>query len=273
MNDPDLDEAFQANRTRWNELTPVHLASKMYDVPSFVAGRNSLSSMELALLGDVKGKHILHLQCHFGQDTLSLARMGATVTGLDLSDVALDAARELSKQCALEAEWVLANVLDPQPQLVGRFDTVFTSFGTIGWLPELHTWARNIRSYLKPGGRLVFVEFHPVVWMFDTEFKTVHYSYFNREPIVEIEKGSYADKDADLEQKTVSWNHDLGEVLGALLAEGFRIDVFQEFDGSPHDCFQGTVQGSDGLYRIAGMEGKLPMVYALSAVACEGKPC
>lgn len=267
MDDLNLDEAFQANRERWNALTPVHLASKMYDVPRSIQGHNSLSSIEMDLLGDVQDQHILHLQCHFGQDTLSLARMGATVTGLDLSDVALDAARELTQQCALTAEWVLANVMDLQPQLLGRFDTVFTSFGTIGWLPELNTWARNIRRYLKPGGRLVFVEFHPVVWMFDNDFKTVHYSYFNRQPIVEIEKGSYADRDADLEQKTVSWNHSLAEVLGALLAEGFRIDVFQEFDGSPHDCFLGTVQESDGLYRIAGMEGKLPMVYALKAVA------
>lgn len=267
MNEHEYHEAFQLNRARWNALTPVHLASKMYDVPSFVAGRSSLSTMELDLLGEVSGEHILHLQCHFGQDTLSLARMGAVVTGLDLSDVALEAAQELTKQCGLTAEWVLANVLAPQPHLEGRFDTVFTSFGTIGWLPELRTWSRNILSYLKPGGRLVFVEFHPALWMFDNEFRTVQCSYFNREPIVEMEKGSYANKDADLEQRTVSWNHDLGEVLGALLAEGFRIDMFQEFDGSPHDCFQDTVQGADGLYRIKGIEGKLPMVYALRAVA------
>jgi len=267
MSEDINNAAFDANRERWNALTRIHLDSAMYDVPGFVAGREPLSEMELELLGDVRGKHILHLQCHFGQDTLSLARKGAVVTGLDLSDAAIHAAGELAAQCGLQAEWVIANVLDFQPRLEGRFDTVFTSYGTIGWLPELNSWSRNIRRYLKPGGRFVFVEFHPVLWMFDSAFKSLDYSYFNRELIVETEHGSYADRDAALVQKTYSWNHDLGEVLGALLNEGFRLERFHEMDASPHDCFPNMVRGDDGLYRIRGMEGKLPMSYALRALA------
>lgn len=259
------DAAFAANRALWNARVPHHLASRMYDVEGFVAGKSSLTDIELELLGDVKGQRILHLQCHFGQDTLSLARMGAEVTGLDISDVALDEARKLAERCGLRADWILSNVIDHQPGLDGRFDIVFTSFGTIGWLPDLKPWAANIARYLKPGGRFVFVEFHPAVWMFDNDFTHVAYSYFNREVIAEEEKGTYADRDADIRLTSYGWNHDLGEVLTALIDQGLRIERFTELDGSPHDCFANTELGEDGLYRIKGMEGKLPMVYALGA--------
>lgn len=262
-----IENAFDANRKLWNARVPHHLSSAMYDVPGFVAGKGTLSAMELELLGPVEGKQVLHLQCHFGQDSLSLARMGAQVTGLDISDVALSEARKLADQCGLQAEWVLSNVVEHQPRLDGRFDIVFTSFGTIGWLPDLAPWAANIKRYLKPGGRFVFVEFHPVVWMFDNDFRSVAYSYFNREAIVEEEEGSYADRTANIKLPSYGWNHDLGEVLSALLAEGLRIDTFKEYDGSPHNSFARTVQGADGLFRIEGMEGRIPMVYALSASA------
>ncbi len=261
----DRNAAFEANRLLWNARTPHHIASKMYDVESFVAGRNSLTAAELDLLGDVRGKRILHLQCHFGQDTLSMARMGATVTGLDLSDVAIDEAKRLTERCGLQADWVLSNVIDHRTELDGLFDIVFTSYGTIGWLPDLKPWAANIQRYLKPGGRFVFVEFHPVVWMFDNDFTRIAYSYFNSDLIVEEEEGTYAERAARIKLPTYSWNHPLSDVFGALLHESLRIERFLELDGSPHDCFLNAVTGADGLHRIKGMEGKLPMVYALSA--------
>lgn len=263
----DHSAAFDANRTAWNARAQLHVGSKFYDVEGFVAGKNSLTTLELELLGDVRGKKILHLQCHFGQDTLSMARMGAVVTGLDISDTAITEARKLAERCGLKSEWVTSNVINHRAELDGKFDVVFTSYGTIGWLPDLKPWAANIVRYLKPGGRFVFAEFHPVVWMFDNDFKTVAYSYFNREMIVEEEKGSYADREATIKLASYSWNHGLGEVLGELLNAGLRIDRFEELDGSPHDCFNNTVKGADGLFRIAGMEGKLPMVYALTAIA------
>ena len=257
--------AFEANRTAWNARALLHVKSAFYDVESFVAGRNSLSAIELDLLSGVSGKKILHLQCHFGQDTLSLARMGATVTGLDLSDTSIDEARKLTQRCGLKAEWVLSNVIDHRPELDGQFDIVFTSYGTIGWLPDLKPWAANIKQYLKPGGRLVLVEFHPVMWMYNNDLTYVQYSYFNREAIVEEEQGSYAARNTDVKLSSHCWNHDLGELLTALLNEGLRIDRFVEQDGSPHNAFANTVKGKDGLYRITGMEGKLPMVYGLLA--------
>ncbi len=258
-------DPFEANRALWNARVPHHLTSRMYDVEGFVAGRNSLTDLELELLGDVRGQRVLHLQCHFGQDTLSLARLGAVVTGLDISDAALEEARKLAARCGLDARWVLSNVVDHQLALDDAFDLVFSSYGTIGWLPDLAPWAANIRRYLRPGGRFVFVEFHPVVWMFDNDFTQVAYSYFNREVIKEEDEGTYAERAAPIKLPSYSWNHGLGEVLGALQQQGLRVERFTELDGSPHDCFANTVQGPDGLYRIKGMEGKLPMVYGLVA--------
>ena len=259
-------DPFDLNRAMWNARVPLHLTSRMYDLESFVAGRDPLTAIEIELLGDVAGKRILHLQCHFGQDTIALARKGAEVTGLDISDTAITEAHKLAERCGVKAEWVLSNVIDHLPELDGLFDIVFTSYGTIGWLPDLKPWAANIKRYLKPAGRLVFVEFHPAVWMFDNDFSQIAYSYFNRQTIVEVEQGTYADRDAAITFESHSWNHDLGEVLTALLNEGLRIERFTELDGSPHDCFRNAVQGDDGMYRIKGMEGKLPMVYGLRAL-------
>lgn len=259
------DRFFEANQRAWNERTKLHIGSKFYDVEGFVQGRNSLSASEQDMLGDVVGKDLLHLQCHFGQDTLSLARMGARVTGLDISDEATRAAQALADRCGLHAEWVTSNVLHHQPQLDDRFDVVFTSYGTIGWIPELRSWANNIFRYLRPGGRFVIVEFHPVVWMFDNTFERIAYSYFNRQLIEEEEQGSYADRHASVKLTSYSWNHDLAEVHTALRDAGLHIDRFVELDGSPHDCFSNTVKGDDGLFRIQGLEGKIPMVYAIVA--------
>lgn len=262
----DHASAFEANRKAWNERTRLHINSAFYDVEGFVAGRNSLTDLELELAGPVAGLDLLHLQCHFGQDTLSFARLGAHVTGLDLSDEAIAEARKLSERCGLEARWETGNVLEHRPGLDGRFDIVFTSYGTIGWLPDLGSWAVNIERYLKPGGRLVFVEFHPVVWMFDNDFTRVAHSYFNRQLIVEEEQGSYADRNAPVNLTSYSWNHDLAEVLTALIGAGLRLEHFVERDGSPHDCFNNTVRGADGLFRIKGMEERIPMIYGLVAV-------
>lgn len=280
----DHEESFTLNRALWNERTKHHIGSKFYDVDSFLAGRNSLSTKELELLGEVAGKKLLHLQCHFGQDTLSLARMGAEVTGLDLSDVAITEARKLAllagvpspqgplmvgdpggRDPAGTAEFIEANVLDLQPQLEGKFDIVFTSYGVLGWLPALDGWARNIARYLKPGGRLVLVEFHPAVWMFNNAFTEVAYSYFNREVIEETEQSTYADVTATINLRSHGWNHSIAETITALLDAGLRIDRFEELDGSPHNCLEKTVKGPDGMFRIYGMEGKLPMVFALVA--------
>lgn len=259
----EQEKAFTANRALWDARTALHYTSAFYDVDGFLNGKSTLNTIELDLLGDVKGLNVLHLQCHFGQDTLSLARLGAQATGLDLSPAAIAKARELSERCGSQATFVEGNVVDFRPEFEGCFDVVFTSYGTIGWLPDLLPWAANVARYLKPGGRFVMAEFHPAIWMFDNDFTHVQYPYFNREAIVENETGTYAERNAPLQLESYSWNHPLADVLTPLLGNGLRLEVFREIDRSPYDCFRNTVPSGDGNFFIKGMEGKLPMVYAL----------
>lgn len=259
------DGHFAANRALWNARAELHYASAFYDMEGFVKGAGTLNAIELDLLGDVRGLELLHLQCHFGQDTLSLARLGARVTGLDISDTAILKANELAQRCGLLATFIESNVLQRRQELEGKYDVVFTSYGTIGWLPELGDWAANIAAYLKPGGRFVFADFHPAVWMFSNDFSHVQYSYFNREVIEENESGTYAVRNAPLQLPSYGWNHSIADVLQHLIDSGLRIEAFREFDRSPYDCLKNMVPTDDGQFMIRGMEGKLPMVFALRA--------
>ena len=255
----------EINRKSWNSRTSIHFESEFYDNQSFISGRNSLNHIELDLLGDVKGKSILHLQCHFGQDSISLARMGAEVTGVDLSDISIEKARELNKIAKTDCEFVCCDVYDSEKYIDKKFDIVFTSYGTIGWLPDIDKWAGIIAHFLKDGGKLIFADFHPVVWMFDDSFSKIKYRYFNSGPIVESQSGTYTDKDADIEINYVGWNHSMSEVINNLISHGLRIDVLNEFDYSPYNCFSNTEKVGDGAYRIKSLNDKIPMVYAIEA--------
>ena len=254
------------NKAAWNAKTAVHVDSDFYDMPAFMRGETSLKLLELGLLGDVKGKRILHLQCHFGQDSLSLARMGASVVGVDLSDAAIEKARELATELQLDATFVNCDIYSLKEHLQGEFDLVFTSYGTIGWLPDLNRWAAIVEHYLKPGGSFVMVDFHPVVWMFDNHFKEIAYPYFNTETIVEQEEGSYADRSAAIAYETISWNHPTSELLQSLIDSGLRLTVFKEWDYSPYSCFQELKEDEPGVFRIKHLGNKIPMVYG---IVCE----
>jgi SAM-dependent methyltransferase len=253
----------EINKNSWNNKVATHVASDFYDVAGFLKGKSSLNSFELDLLGDVKGKSILHLQCHFGQDTLSLGRMGAKVTGVDLSDVAIYKAKELAKEIGVEAKFICCDIYDLPNHLTEQFDIVFTSYGTIGWLPDLTKWGALINQFLKPGGKFVFVEFHPFVWMFDDNFEKIGYSYFNSGAIVETYEGTYAEKEADISQEYVMWNHGIADVLTGLISNGLQVRTFQEFDYSPYNCFRKTIEFEPGKFRIEHLGNKIPMVYAL----------
>ena len=255
----------EVNKQSWNKRTEFHIASAFYDVEGFLKGKSSLNDIELKLLGDVRGKRVLHLQCHFGQDTLSLGRLGAIVTGVDLSDAAIAKARELAQQTGVPAQFICCDLYDLPQHLNQQFDVVFTSYGTIGWLPDLDKWAQVIAGALKPNGRFVFVEFHPVVWMFDDAFQTVAYNYFNSGPIVETESGTYADRGAPMSQEFVNWNHGIGETLTSLLRNGLQLTAFEEIDYSPYNCFQETAEFAPNKFRIKHLDNKIPMVFALVA--------
>jgi len=261
MNIPQNYKAI--NKDAWNKRTEVHIGSDFYDVPSFINGQSTLHTTELSLLGDVKGKSILHLQCHFGMDTLSLARMGAKVTGVDLSDKAIAKARELNEQCGLEATFICCDLYDLPENLNEQFDIIFTSYGTIGWLPDLQKWSSVLNQFLKPKGTFILVEFHPVVWMFDSRFTKIDYSYFNKEAIVDETSGTYTDRNADIHYTEVSWNHSLDEVFGGLLQNGIRIKSFKEYDFSHYNCFANLKEVAKHQYKLIGLEDKMPMMYSV----------
>ncbi|MBS1774621.1 MAG: class I SAM-dependent methyltransferase [Bacteroidetes bacterium] len=259
------DRYIEVNRTLWNAKTAHHVTSDFYDMPSFMVGATSLKEVELALLGDIKGKDILHLQCHFGQDTLSLARMGANVTGVDFSDKAIDKARELNDALGLQAQFIWSDVYELPKVHHKQYDIVFTTYGTIGWLPDMNKWAGVVSQFLKPGGKLILVELHPVVWMFDNEFTHIQYPYFNKEAIVETLQGTYADKNAPIALEEIGWNHPLSEVMQALVDNGLKLADFREYDFVPYNCLANMVQLGTSRYQIKGMEGKLPLLYSLVA--------
>ena len=260
-----MKEYIRHNRDAWNKKVSVHYTSDFYANDNFMAGESSLKEIELSLLGDIKEKKVLHLQCHFGQDTISLSRKGATVTGVDFSEEAIKLARNLARELTVSTKFICSDVYELPNVLDEKFDIVFTTYGTIGWLPDIDRWAKLVSSYLKPGGNLVFAEFHPVVWMFDDNFKKITYAYFKQEPIVETEVGTYADRQAGIEQKTITWNHSLSEVMQSLIDQGLSIDIFREYDYSPYNCFNGTIEYQPGKFRIASLADKIPMVYAIKA--------
>lgn len=264
MNIPE--DYIRHNKDTWDKRTAVHVTSEFYNVEGFLQGDSSLNETELSLLGDIKGKSILHLQCHFGMDSLSMARMGAKVTGMDLSGSAIAKAQELNATLGLDAQFICCDVYDLPQHLDQQFDIIFTSYGVIGWLPDLQRWGKIIHTFLKPGGRFILAEFHPVVWMFDNEFTRIQYSYFNTEAIVEDSTGTYTDRSAAIAYKEISWNHSLDEVFGGLLQNGLTLTGFREYDFSHYNCFAHMQQTGERRYIIEPLGHKAPLMYSLTAV-------
>jgi 2-polyprenyl-3-methyl-5-hydroxy-6-metoxy-1,4-benzoquinol methylase len=261
----DLNKYFEANKDSWNKRTIVHRDSAFYGLKEFKEGINSLTKIELEEIGDVKGKTLLHLQCHFGMDTLSWARLGAKCVGVDLSDEAIKTAKELNEELKLDAEFINCNVYDLKSHLQKKFDIVFTSYGTIGWLPDLDKWAELISYYLNSGGIFYIADFHPALWMMDDDFTYIKYSYFNKEVIAEELQGTYGDRNAPITTSNYGWNHPFSEILNSLIKHGLTILHLNEFPFSPFNCFNNVEEGEDGMWRIQGMDEKLPMMYSIKA--------
>jgi len=266
-----MDEHLEANRRHWDELVPIHLKSKFYKVQRFKAGRSTLDDIERAGLGDVSGRSLLHLQCHFGLDTLSWARLGARATGVDFSGAAIAAARSLAREVGITADFVHSDIYDLPANLDGRFDIVFSSHGVLPWLPDLGRWAEVVAHFLEPGGVFYLVESHPTAQMFDDEIETpelrVRYPYFHEGPMRFEDEGSYADHAAAVRNRTTyEWTHPLAEVLNSLIAAGLRIERFEEYPASSWRLMRHMVQGDDGWWRLpAGLVG-IPLMFSLRAV-------
>lgn len=256
-----MDEKIAANKSLWDSRVASHMASKFYEMEKFRAGESSLKALDLELVGPVEGLSLLHLQCHFGQDTLSWARLGAQVTGVDLSDTAVEAARGLADELGLCARFQVFNVLEYRPDRT--YDRVYTSYGVLGWLPDLEAWADVVEKALKPGGRFVLVEFHPALLMYDFPTGELAYDYFHKASF-ETVKGSYADTDDASEGVEYFWSHSLADVISPLLSRGLRLTQFRELEWSPFGCFEGMTEVEPGRWVYGKPPVRIPHIFALA---------
>ena len=257
---------FEYNRKLWDERVESHKNSSFYNVKGFKAGKTSMNATELAEIGDVSGKSILHLQCHFGMDTISLSRMGAEAIGVDFSDDATTLGRDLAKELQTDTKFITANIYDLKEHLGRKFDIVFTSYGTVGWLPDLTRWAEIVSHFLKKGGMFYMIDFHPVIWMYDNKSWDIKYSYFNTGPIREEVHGSYADRYHENVAIEYGWNHSISEIINALINNGLQLQFLNEFPYSSYNVFQDMVQGKRGQWHFKSQGNKLPLMYSIKAV-------
>jgi SAM-dependent methyltransferase len=254
------------NRAMWDERVPIHVASEYYDVDGFLAGASTLRPFEPDELGDVAGRTLVHPQCHIGLDTLSWARRGARVSGLDFSAPAVDAARQIAERAGLEASFVEANVYDAPSALGGRrFDIVYTGLGAVIWLPDIERWAATMASLLAPGGRFYFVEFHPFSNVFGDDELVIERSYFDREPAEYDEPGTYAVPEAaTVHNRSLEWQHTIGDVVSALASTGLRIELLHEHDYTLHTRWP-FLERDGAAYRLPADRPALPLMYSLLA--------
>lgn len=267
MNKDQGNGWLEYNRTMWDERVSIHLKGPYYDVESFKNGEERLPAFELEEVGDVSGKDLLHLQCHFGIDTLSWARRGARVVGLDFSLSAVEAARALAAEMRLDGEFVCGNVYDAAEVLGGQtFDVVYTNLGSLGWLPDVDRWARVVSCLVRPGGFLYLSEAHPFTDVFADEDLSVTDDYFREEPYVWDEPGSYADVTAETtHNRSYVWTHGLGEVVSAVVRAGLAVELLHEHDHTFFPRWPFMVKEGFGTYRLPQSTPRLPLMYSLRA--------
>jgi SAM-dependent methyltransferase len=262
-------ECMDSNKVLWNEMTPIHVKSDTYAVDEFKRGKDSLHEIEVRELGNVSGKSLLHLQCHFGLDSLSWARRGAKVMGIDFSDKAIDYAKKLSKEIGVPAVFRCCNIYELDKHLEGIYDIVYTSYGVLAWLPDINHWARIVSHFTKPGGIFYIVEFHPFAHVFADENANdlkVHYPYFQKEEPLYFPPGStYADKNSLLKNPSYEWQHSMGDIINALVNHGLAIQFLHEFPYSVYQGFPFLVKGKDGRWYLPDKKRDVPLMFSLMA--------
>ena len=265
-----MDKYLKANKKRWDQLTVEHENAPFYDLQGFKAGNERLRSIELSELGDVRGKTMLHLQCHFGLDTLAWARRGAQVTGVDFSPKAIALAQSLSAELKIPAQFICSDIYDLHQTLTAEFDIIFTSYGVLHGLPDLQPWAELIAHHLKPGAIFYIVEDHPFFRVFrakaDGEFKAERPYFLSADPQRVELKGSYATNDQGAAGVQYVWDHSLGEILNALIDAGLAIEFLHEFPYAARAKFPFMQQGEDGWWRLPPEQhGTIPFLFSLQA--------
>ena len=272
-----MEDYAELNRASWDERAPAHAASPDYAVDRFASDPAHLSDVvrfDLPLLGDIGGLRGVHLQCHIGTDTISLARLGASMTGLDFSNASLTQARRIAGLAGADVRFVQAEVYDALTVLEpASFDLVYTGIGALGWLPDIARWAAVVAGLLRPGGRLFIREGHPMLWALEDSrpdgLLVVEYPYFEREePMVFDEGGTYVETDAVFtHNRTHEWNHGLGEIMTALMTAGVDVTGFAEHDSVPWEALPGQMERiGGGEWRLADRPWRLPHTYTLQAV-------
>jgi len=263
-----MDDYRDTNRKLWQKYVEINSKSDYYRLTEFMAGENSLHELERTEVGGVAGKSLLHLQCHFGMDTLSWARLGAQVTGMDFSEKAIHLAGSLADELHLPAKFICSDLYELPAHLQGQFDIVFTSYGVLTWLPDITRWAQIAASYVRPGGFFYMVEFHPFAQAFDdsTPGMNIRYPYFHAGPFTGEVDCSYADANAKIDPiETVEWNHPLSEVVTALIQAGLQIEFLHEFPYSVYQQLASLHETNERLYVFPDEEAPVPLMYSIRA--------
>ncbi len=255
----------QINRKWWDNVTPIHLNSKLYDLDGFKKGKSSLTCIEKEELGNVRGKSLLHLMCHFGMDTLSLSRKGAITTGVDLSNKSIMAAKKLSKELHIPAKFICSDIYNLPDVLDKQFDIIFTSYGVLCWLKDIKKWAKIINHFLKPGGIFYIAELHPFTNILTYDFKLA-FKYFERGPDIDDSDGTYTDWSAKIKGCTYVWSYTIGDVVNSLINEGLKIKFIHEFPYTMYDQFPGLMKkNSKGQYVLKDKHIEIPLLFSLMA--------
>jgi 2-polyprenyl-3-methyl-5-hydroxy-6-metoxy-1,4-benzoquinol methylase len=267
-------DPIETNRLQWDERAPLHVASDFYHVDRFRAGVSTLRAVEIEEVGDVEGLDLLHLQCHFGLDTLSWARRGARVTGLDFSAPAIEAARTLAADESIDARFVCATVDDAVAALAGQtYDVVYTGIGALGWLPDIDRWAGTAAALVRPGGSLYVFEHHPFIGALDNgeQVDDLRFKYAYDSPVDQPMRwegsGSYAVPDAETVHNVVyEWNHSLGSIVSSLIDHGLVLELLHEHPFMLWRRWPFLVETEPGIWRLpAEYEGRLPLMFSIRA--------
>lgn len=253
------------NKKWWNEVTPVHAKSSLYNLPSFEKGKTSLFNIELEELTDVSGKTLLHPLCHFGLDTLSWARKGAIVTGVDLSDAAIKLAKKISKAIDQPAKFICSDFNKLPQTLDKKFDIVFMSYGVLCWVSNIKKWAKLINHFLADGGTFYIVELHPFTSVLSHDFK-FEYKYFDKGPFIDDSSGTYTDWNENVKGVTYEWSYTISDVINALINEGLKIEFVHEFPYTMYDQFPGFMEkNKKGQYVLKNKKIQIPLLFSLKA--------